>query len=162
MFWAAFSGMRRRFGLIPLSRDPDAARTGITQWVILKLYQQMLPTLMDGVEGAIFMQDNAPTYTAYVVRDWLAEQSFELMIWHPKSPDLNPIENLWAILKAKLYDEHKELYHMPDNEAIRDQMIIWAQEAWSSIDLSILDNLAVTMPHRVEQIIKYEGWYTSY
>lgn len=122
----------------------------------------MLPTLINGVEDAIFMQDNAPSHTADIVREWLEQQDFELMGWPPKSPDLNPIENLWSLLKAKLYENHPELRTMPDNQDTLDQMIIWAQEAWSSIDLSILDHLAVTMPHRVEQIIRNEGWYTSY
>jgi len=116
MFWAAFSGAGRRTGPIPLSGDPDSPRGGINRWVILELYQRVLPTLMNGIEGAIFQQDNAPVHTAHVVRDWLAEQEFEVMAWPPYSPDLNPIENLWALLKAKIYELHPEIKGMPDNE----------------------------------------------
>lgn len=162
MFWAAFSGSGRRTGLIPLFGDPDSPRGGVNRFIILELYQRVLPTLMNGVEDAIFQQDNAPVHTAHVVRDWLADQEFQVMNWPPYSPDLNPIENLWALLKAKIYELHPEIRGMPDNEETLQFLIDIAQQAWSMIDTSILESLAITMPHRVQQVIDNDGWYTSY
>ncbi|KAJ5117887.1 hypothetical protein N7526_010910 [Penicillium atrosanguineum] len=160
MFWAAFSGCGRRTGLIPLFGRADSPRGGVNRWAILELYQRVLPTLINGIEGAIFQQDNAPVHTAFVVRDWLAEQEFEIMNWPPYSPDLNPIENLWALLKAKIYDLHPEIKDMDDNE--ETYLTIVAQEAWSEMDTAMIENLAVTMPHRVQQVLDNQGWYTSY
>ncbi|KAJ5660135.1 hypothetical protein N7507_006586 [Penicillium longicatenatum] len=65
MFWAAFSGGGRRTGLIPLFGDENSPRGGITRWVILKLYQRVLPTLIYGVNGAIFQQDNALVHISH-------------------------------------------------------------------------------------------------
>lgn len=161
MFWAVFSGSGRRTGLIPLF-PIDEIGGGINRWVILETYQRVLPTLINGVEGAIFMQDNAPVHTAYVVRDWLNEQEFEVMVWPPHSPDLNPIENLWALLKAKINELRKDLNTLPDNDETLEILVETAQQAWSEIDLSILGNLADTMPHRVQDILDNNGWYTSY
>ncbi|KAJ5982151.1 hypothetical protein N7451_012251 [Penicillium sp. IBT 35674x] len=62
--WAAFSGGGRRTGLIPLFGNPESPNGGVDRWVILELYQRVLPTLMNGVDGAIFQQDNASTHTA--------------------------------------------------------------------------------------------------
>jgi hypothetical protein len=117
---------------------------------------------MNGVEGAIFQKDNAPVHTAYVVRDWLAEQDFEVMNWPPYSPDLNPIENVWPCLKAKIYELHPEIRGMPDNDETLEYVISVAQEAWSELASDMLENLAVTMPHRMKQVIDNDGWYTSY
>lgn len=162
MFWAAFAGCGRRTGLIPLFGDPESPRGGINRFIILELYQRVLPTLLNGVEDAIFQQDNAPVHTAYIIRDWLADQQFQIMAWPPFSPDLNPIENLWAVLKAKIYEIHPEIRSMPDNEDTLGFLTSTAQEAWSAIDTDMLNNLAVSMPHRVQQVLDNDGWYTSY
>ena len=121
-----------------------------------------LGTLLNGVDGAIFQQDNASVHTAHVVRDWLADHDFKIMAWPPYLPDLNPIENLWSILEAKIYELHPEVRGMPDNDETLEFVISVAQEAWSYIDIDMLQNLAVTMPHRVQQVLEHGGWYTSY
>lgn len=51
---------------------------------------------------------------------------------------------------------------MPDNEDTLGFLTSIAQEAWSAIDTDMFDNLAVTMPHRVQQVLANDGWYTSY
>lgn len=161
MFWAAFSGIPRKTGLIPLFGNPESARGGVDRFVIEALYRRILPTLISNTDG-IFQHDNASTHTAHVVRDALEELGFEVMEWPPYSPDLNPIENLWALLKAKILKIRPELKAMPNNDSTWEILVDTAQEAWDMLDLDIFKNLSETMPHRVQDIIKYEGWYTSY
>jgi transposase len=36
------------------------------------------------------------------------------MVWQPYSPDLNPIENLRALMKAEIYKLYTELEHADD------------------------------------------------
>jgi transposase len=161
MFWAAFSGSTRRTGLIPLFGNPESARGGVDRFVIRDLYMRVLPTLLAN-QDAIFQHDNASTHTAYVVREALDELGIEVMEWPARSPDLSPIENLWALLKDKLYKLHPELKAMPNNDATHAYMIDCAQESWSVLDLDVMRHLSETMPHRVQAIIEAEGWYTSY
>jgi transposase len=84
------------------------------------------------------------------------------MDWPPYSPDLNPIENLWAIMKQEIYKLHPELEHANDSENTRQLLTQAAKEAWHAIENRVLYKLSVNMPKRVEAVIAAQGWYTKY
>jgi transposase len=159
MFWAVF-GFEERSGLVPLDGDEEARRKGVTGWVIRALYSAFLAEYVR--PGDIFMHDNAPVHTAHIVRELLHEMGIQVMPWPPYSPDLNPIENLWSILKAEIYRLYPELERAPDTEETLALLIRAAKEAWHSIDIDILNSLATKMPNRVEAVIEAKGWYTKY
>lgn len=61
--------------------------------------------------STILMQDNAPSHASKFTTSWLADKGFKdakLMVWPPVSPDLNPIENFWSILKQDIYHEGRQ------------------------------------------------------
>lgn len=159
MFWAGF-GENMRTELIAVDGDPESARGGVTGAIIHDLYRTQLPLLLR--DGDIFMHDGASVHRAVIVKKLLTELRIEVMDWPPYSPDLNPIENLWAIMKREIYRLHPELEHADDTETTRQQLIIAAKEAWRSIDHEILYNLSITMPNRVQAVINADGWYTKY
>ena len=72
------------------------------------------------------------------------------MIWPAKSPDLNPIENLWAIIdnsvKRRVHNNLEEL----EDDLLR---------TWNRIPPETLLNLAHSMHSRVRKFIAAHGGY---
>ena len=121
----------------------------------------------DGLNGIIFQQDNASPHTAKRTQCWLEtagqEQGFSLMRWPANSPDLNPIENLWAWLKLELHRHYPDTKYLPGGtDAVRAVLKDRLMEIWWEIGEEVLDRLINSMPHRVQEVIEAKGWYTSY
>ena len=78
------------------------------------------------------------------------------MEWPAFSPDLNPIETLWNIMKDWLAT------HYPSRNASYDQLRDHVNEAWEAIGAETLRDLIATMPQRCQDVIDADGGPTKW
>lgn len=50
----------------------------------------------------ILQEDNDPKHRSKLCKAWKEENGVVTMYWPSRSPDMNPIKNVWAIMKVKL------------------------------------------------------------
>ncbi len=82
------------------------------------------------------------TCSVYVALDWPAN-----------SPDLNPIENLWVVVKRKMRNKRPKT---------ADELKATVKETWASITPQQCHKLITSMPRRIEAVIKAKGAPTKY
>lgn len=120
------------------------------------LNQTMLPFARQTFQdNFVFQDDNAPAHRAHTVTDFLHEQQVERLPWPACSPDMNPIENLWAEISRQM----NNLDHQPTNLNELRQAVM---NAWADIPIEALRNLSESMPRRVEALRAAGGGHTRY
>ncbi|KAF0707313.1 hypothetical protein AaE_013670 [Aphanomyces astaci] len=99
---------------------------------------------------AVFQQDNASIHRSRSTMAWLESMPWSTMPWPAKSPDLNPIENVWGVLARKVYANGRQF----DNKAQLKAQIL---QSWAEIDQEYLSTLVEGMPTRMAQVILCRG-----
>ena len=149
--WACFSGHGQGYMYI-FNENMDA-----------KLLQGILGTHLvesaelhfdvEHAEQWWFLQDNAPQHKSVLVRTWLFNHGIQCLDFPPYSPDLNPIENLWADLARRV-----EQFQCETMEELQD---IVAEE-WAKTPKEYLRKLARSMPERCKAVIEAHGEHTKF
>uniref|UniRef100_A0A9J8ADP4 Tc1-like transposase DDE domain-containing protein n=1 Tax=Cyprinus carpio carpio TaxID=630221 RepID=A0A9J8ADP4_CYPCA len=107
-----------------------------------------------GEEQCIFQHDGAPCHKAKVITKWLGDQNVEILgPWPGNSPDLNPIENLWSILKRRV-DKQK-----PTNSDKLQEVIM---KEWVAISQNLAQKLFESMPSRIAEVLKKKCQHCKY
>lgn len=121
----------------------------------------------DGLQDIIFQHDNAPPHVAKLTREWLKNEreahGFIVMEWPPNSPDMNPIENLWSILKQELHRRYPDTKYLSGSPAkVRSILKQRLWTIWWDIGEEVLNKLIESMPERVRELREVRGWYTRF
>ncbi len=148
MIWAAMSSA----GVGPLCFLKSTVNAAIYQEI---LEHFMLPSAgkIYGDADFIFQQELAPAHTAKGTKSWFNDHFVTVLDWPANSPDLNPIENLWGIVKRKMRDTR------PNNA---DELKATVKDTWASIPPQQCHKLITSMPRRIEAVIKAKGAPTKY
>ena len=103
-------------------------------------------------DEVILQHDNCPLHKTEIANDWLRYNQVLAIDWPSYSPDLNLIENVWAIMKRRLASQHLTLNNLEEV----------VQMTWISITLETVSKLYESMPERVQQVIKNKGFITNF
>ncbi|KAG1705289.1 hypothetical protein DVH05_028532 [Phytophthora capsici] len=102
-----------------------------------------------------FQHDNASIHTARVAKWYLKDQGVRVMWWPAKSPDLNPIENLWGILSRAVYVNGKQY-------DTKEELVAAIKKAWDEIPVLKLKRLVASMKKRCMEVYRLKGQKTKY
>ncbi len=147
MIWAVISSA----GVGPLCFLKSTVNAAIYQ-EILEYFTLSSADKLYGDADFIFQQELAPAHTAKGTKSWFNDQGITVLDWPANSPDLNPIENLWGIVKRKMRDTR------PNNA---DELKATVKETWASIPPQQFHKLITSMPCRTEAVIKAKGAPTN-
>lgn len=148
MIWGAMS----KSGTAGLYFLPQGTTMNGAKYV--ELLREKLKLHMYIHQCSIFMHDGAPCHRSKVVQNFLAKIKVSTLDWPGNSPDLNPIENLWEIVKKKVADKQPSSIESL-KEAIKE---VWIKE----ISAEYCNNLILSMPRRIQAVIKSKGGHTKY
>jgi hypothetical protein len=103
-----------------------------------------------------FQQDNASIHVSRETRAWFQNLGLSVLEWPARSPDLNPIENLWSILAQRVYDKGKMQFKTKD--ALKNRIL----ECWNGIEPEVYRKLVDTMAKRCITVIAKQGGKTRF
>ena len=124
--------------------------------VLEEVFLPSVRTLIPEPHPIVMVHDISPIHTRNVAKEWLNQHpEIQVINWLAKGCDLNPIENLWAIM-ARDWDVGKQ--------QTCDSIERRAVEVWESIRHreNLCENLVSSMPRRLGEVIVAGGAWTSY
>jgi transposase len=115
----------------------------------------VIPVLQDIGPAAVFQDDNATPHRSRAVNAFIQQAGVNRMVWPANSPDLNPIENLWAELGRRVRENHPP----PAN---RPQLLAWLLQEWNDIPQDFIGRLVNSMRQRCRDCRAANGGHTRY
>ncbi len=101
------------------------------------------------------MQDGAPGHAARETNEDLQERGIIIIFWLLFSPNLNPIERVWHIMKNYLQDNY------PEN-MLYNRLRAAINEAWERVGRFELETLIISMKDCCQSIINANGLFPKY
>jgi hypothetical protein len=151
MFWGSFAGGTKGPSFFWEKEYGGISAAKYQHFIVPLVY-----VFQEEFGDLVFQQDNAAAHSARSTKALLAALGIEVLRWPPRSPDLSPIENVWAWMKGWIEDHYDiETLNLP-------QLRQAVQAVWEAIPLDFLRRLAHSMPRRLRQCIENGGGRVEY
>lgn len=103
----------------------------------------------------VWMDDGAAYHTSKKVIAWGRSNGLNRMDWPAQSPDLNPIENLWRIIKIRVSARRHRIHTI----VAMEQAI---KQEWKRLNEEDYRRCIESMPRRIQLLIKAKGGAIKY
>ena len=100
-----------------------------------------------------FQQDGAKCHTCRETKAWFVKNKITVVEWPATSPDLNPIENVWKMLK-KTVSRHAPWGY--------DELSAFIVAEFNKIPQTVLDSLVDSFENRLRECVRRRGAVTKY
>ena len=141
--WGAFS----YYGLGKLVFIEDGAFMNGPRY--LELLYDNLVDCFDVCQTKVFQHDCVPFHTNNCVWEWLDNCDIDYILdWPPNSPDLNPIEDLWFVMRKELLKRDTRSL-----SKLKESII----NVWESLSSDLLQKLVDSFPERLKDVIRQNG-----
>ena len=96
------------------------------------------------------VQDGASCHRSRRALDWLDKRRVSIVPgWPPNSPDLNPIEMVWGVMKKKI--------QWGNEKKTREEMFTKLQRVWEDVARESIDSLVSSFIHRCQMVVDAAG-----
>ena len=129
--------------------------TTIKGKVYLDILKEKVPAFMQIRSCDKIVHDGAPCHRTKSVKEWFERHNIDLIgPWPGNSPDLNPIENCWRLVKERVAARN------PTSSA---SLIDAIKHVWvSEVSEDLLKRLVESMPTRIQACLQAKGRHTKY
>lgn len=150
MFWAMI-GWNYKSAIIWL--EFDDGHGGTTSSMNARRYiDHVLSRVQRKLRGrnVVFMQDGARAHTANITKEWLSENNVTVLDdWPANSPDLNPIEELWAEINRLL-----SVRGVPKTKQELKQMV---EDEWNKIPMEKINKYVMSFMSKTAACVRNQG-----
>lgn len=105
-------------------------------------------------ETFIFQHDNCSIHTAGRIKRYLENAGITVLEWPPNSPDINPIERVWAYIKQRL-----DSYPTPAESL--QQLFDRVVDIWTSLPENFLAKLYAELPAKMRMLVHTGGLHSQ-
>lgn len=119
------------------------------------LQNTLLPAV--SVNRYTLFHDRLPAHQSTMTQKWLSEQKFRHVYFPAKGADMNPMENVWALMSREVYGTTKT-YNSKESLAAA------IEAAWMKVQQNkqLRENLARGMVDRLGEAVRMKGGWTSF
>lgn len=141
MFWGSFAGSEKGLCLFWEKEVGNIDSEGYCQRIVPLIHE-----MISLRPGLFVMQDNAPAHTSAKTTEDLRERHIRPISLPANSPDLNPKEAVWDMMKNYIQQNYPSVGGGKQRSQVSLRQIV--KEAWDSVSPEDLLRLLESMPSR--------------